>query len=281
MIKWPSPAKINLFLHITGRRPDGYHELQTAFQFLDYCDYLSFEVNDTGRIDLATPIAGVDNQNNLIVRAAKLLQTSTACPQGVTIHLEKNLPMGGGLGGGSSNAATTLLVLNQLWQTKKSVDELAQMGLALGADVPVFARGYAAWAEGVGEKLTAISPPEPWYIVIVPNCHVSTAQVFSSQELTRDCETITIPRFLSGEGSNVCEQVVVKQFLPVAEALDWLKQYAEPRMTGTGACVFAGFDSQEKAQQVMTNLPEGWQGFVAKGCNQSPLISAMNTNVMS
>jgi len=269
---WPSPAKINLFLHITGQRPDGYHELQTAFQFLDYGDSLGFEVTDNGKVRLLTPVEGVAIQDNLIVRAAKLLQKHSNTDLGVNITLNKRLPMGGGLGGGSSNAATTLVALNQLWSLNLTEEVLIQLGLSLGADVPVFIRGSAAWAEGVGEKLIDISPPEPWYAVIIPDCQVSTAEIFSSPELTRNCEPITISRFLSGEGGNVCENVVKQYYPPVADALDWLAQYAKPRMTGTGACVFAGFDSQTKAQQVVDSLPESWQGFTAKACNQSPLI---------
>ena len=275
MIKWPSPAKINLFLHITSQRNDGYHELQTAFQFLDYCDYLQFEITPAPDIQLLTPIEGINNNDNLIVRAATLLQQHAKIQQGTKITLDKRLPMGGGLGGGSSNAATTLVALNQLWNCQLSNDELAQIGLSLGADVPVFITGKAAWAEGVGEKLSPISPPEPWYIVIVPNCHVSTAEVFSSPELTRNCEPITISRFLSGEGRNVCEDVVVKHYKAVADALDWLNQYAKSRMTGTGACVFADVKSQQQAQQILASLPEDWQGFVAKGCNQSPLVTKL------
>ena len=273
MISWPAPAKINLFLHITGQRSDGYHQLQTVFQFLDYCDHLQFRVTKQPKIRLLTPITGVNDNDNLIVRAAKLLQQHADVKHGVEITLDKQLPMGGGLGGGSSNAATTLVALNTLWECRLSNDELARLGLILGADVPVFIHGHAAWAEGVGEKLTTVSPPEPWYVVIVPNCHVSTTDIFSAPELTRDCEHITISRFLSGEGRNVCEDVVTKDYPLVADAIDWLAQYAKSRMSGTGACVFAGFDSQQLAQHVVENLPEDWQGFVAKGCNQSPLTA--------
>jgi len=270
---WPAPAKLNLFLHITGQRSDGYHELQTVFQFLDYGDYLQFKVTEQMEICLQTPIPNVADEQNLVVRAAKLLQQYADVKQGVRISLEKKLPMGGGLGGGSSNAATTLVALNQLWQCELSAKALAQLGLSLGADVPVFIHGHAAWAEGVGDQLTEISPLEPWYVVIVPNCHVSTSEIFASSELTRNCEPITIPRFLSGEGRNICEDVVKKDYPPVKAALDWLDQHAQSRMTGTGACVFAGFGSQIQAQQVVAELPLGWQGFVAKGCNQSPLIT--------
>lgn len=273
MKMWRSPAKINLFLHITGQRSDGYHNLQTAFQFLDYCDTLQFEITPNTDIRLLTPIEGVKNEDNLIVRAAKLLQQYTGVKQGADISLEKKLPMGGGLGGGSSNAATTLVALNQIWNCGLSDDELAKLGLTLGADVPIFIHGYAAWAEGVGEEFTAINPAEPWYVVIVPDCHISTGEIFSSSELTRDCKSMTIAGFLSGEGRNVCEDVVMKHYRPVAEALDWLARYAKPRMTGTGACVFAGFDNQNEAQRVIDSMPGDWQGFIAKGCNKSPLYN--------
>ena len=272
---WPSPAKVNLFLHITGRRDDGYHEIQTAFQFLDYSDSLEFQVQQSCAIELLTPIKGVKNESNLIIRAAKCLQSHTDSKQGAKISIEKRLPIGGGLGGGSSNAATTLIALNHLWQTKLTTTKLAQLGLTLGADVPVFIHGYAAWAEGIGEKLTPISPAEPWYVVIVPDCQVSTAEVFSSQELTRDCEPITISRFLSGEVINVCERVVLKNYSAVSQAVDWLNRYGKSRMSGTGACVFAGFDSQVQAQHVLEDLPSHWRGFIAKGCNQSPLATLM------
>lgn len=273
MTSWPAPAKLNLMLHITGQRDDGYHQLQTAFQFLDYSDQLSFEINNTGNIQLLTPLDAVANKDNLIVRAAELLQQYTCNSQGVAITLNKTLPIGGGLGGGSSNAATTLIALNHLWRCKLSTQELKQLGLKLGADIPVFIHGHSSWAEGVGEQLTDILPVEPWYIVLIPPCHVSTAEVFSSQELTRDCEPITISRFLSGEGKNVCEDVVAKHYPAISDALSWLKQFANARMTGTGACVFAPFDSQAQAQQVLDNSPENWQGFVAKGCNISPLAA--------
>lgn len=273
---WPAPAKINLFLHITGQRSDGYHQLQTAFQFLDHCDFLQFQITEQTEIALAHPMAGVNDADNLIIRAATLLQSHAKIEQGVIISIDKKLPMGGGLGGGSSNAATTLLALNQLWNCQLSNTELAQIGLGLGADIAVFIHGYAAWAEGIGEELTAISPPEPWYIVIVPDCHVSTAEIFASPQLTRDCRSITISRFLSGEGRNVCEDVVKSNYPPVAEALDWLSQYGTPTMTGTGACVFIDFKNQQQAQTVLAMLPENWQGFIAKGCNESPLTHYIN-----
>jgi 4-diphosphocytidyl-2-C-methyl-D-erythritol kinase len=273
---WPAPAKLNLFLHITGRREDGYHLLQTAFQFLDRCDQLAFEPNESGEITLLTPIEGVNDDDNLIVRAAKLLKREAQIEQGVAISLQKILPMGGGLGGGSSNAATTLVALNYIWDAGLSTQQLAQLGLQLGADVPVFVHGTAAWAEGVGEQITAINVDEPWFVVIVPDCHVSTAEIFSSSELTRDCKMITVSRFLSGEGVNVCEPVVRKHYPQVDAALQWLSQFAESKMTGTGACVFAKFETQRQAKDVVSQLPEGWQGFVAKGCNISPLATKVD-----
>ncbi len=268
---WPAPAKLNLFLHITGQRADGYHELQTVFQFLSVGDTLQFEITEQADIQLLTPIIGVADEDNLVMRAAKLLQTRGNIQQGAKISLDKVLPMGGGLGGGSSNAATTLVALNQLWQVGLSVDELADLGLALGADVPVFVCGNAAWAEGVGEILSPINPPEPWYVVISPLCSVSTADIFADADLTRDCPRITMSRFLSGEGSNIFEAVVIKKYPAVADALTWLAQFGDARMTGTGACVFARFEDQAQAEQVFASRPLGWQGFVAKGCNHSDL----------
>ena len=273
---WPSPAKINLFLHVTAQRNDGYHEIQTVFQFLDYCDSLEFQIEQSTTLELLTPVKGVKNESNIILRAAKCLQSHTKSPQGAKISIKKRLPIGGGLGGGSSNAATTLIALNHLWKTKLTTNELAQLGLTLGADVPVFIHGYAAWAEGVGEELTPILPAEPWYVIIVPDCQVSTAEVFSSQELTRDCEPITISRFLTGEGENICEGVVLKSYPAISQAVDWLNCYGKSRMSGTGACIFADFSSQVQAQQVLDNLPQNWQGFIAKGCNQSPLATLMD-----
>lgn len=274
--RWPAPAKLNLFLHITGRRADGYHLLQTAFQFVDYGDTLTISITDSPQITLTPALPGVAEHDNLIIRAARLLQKTAHIQQGAQIQLEKKLPMGGGLGGGSSDAATTLVALNAQWQCGLSEHELAGLGLQLGADVPVFVRGRAAWAEGVGEQLTAILPPEPWYLVVIPDCQVATAEIFSASELTRDCEPIKISGFLSGEGSNVCEAVVRRRYPAVAEAFDWLANYAEPKMTGTGACIFASFETAARAQQVWQQLPATWQGFVAKGCNQSPLLAAVD-----
>ena len=271
-INWPAPAKLNLFLHITGRRPDGYHLLQTVFQFIDYCDMLSFDVRDDGIIRRINEVKGIAPEADLVIRAARLLQQTTGTTRGVGIHVEKHIPLGGGLGGGSSDAATTLVALNRLWNTSLAQPELIKLGLQLGADVPVFIAGQAAWAEGVGEKLTPLILPEPWYLVIAPPCHVVTAAVFSNPELTRDCRPIRIENFLSGQGVNVCEPVVCKQYPPVAHALEWLAQFAMARMSGTGACVFASFSDRDDADHVFEQLPAGWVGFIAKGLNRSPLF---------
>ncbi len=268
---WPAPAKINLFLHITGRRDNGYHELQTLFQFLDYSDELWFDIRDDGVIRRLTEVVGVPEEQDLIIRAAKLLQQHTGCPKGAEIRIDKRLPMGGGLGGGSSDCATTLVALNHLWQTGLSNEELAQLGLQLGADVPIFVHGWSAWAEGVGEDLTPVKPQELWYLVLVPGVHVSTAEIFNDFELTRDCTSIKMRDFLAGESENVCEPVVCKRYPEVRQALDWLSQFSPARMTGTGACLFAGFETEEGAKQVLKSLPTRWKGFVAKGMNSSPL----------
>ncbi len=268
---WPAPAKLNLFLHITGRRPDGYHELQTVFQFLDHGDRLRFVVRADGAIQRRTALDGIPADADLTVRAARLLQAAGHTALGADIYIDKILPTGGGLGGGSSDAATTLLALNHLWGLGLDIDTLAGLGLRLGADVPIFVRGHAAWAEGVGEKLEPIEPEEPWYLVIVPPVYVSTAEIFNDPELTRDCNYIRIPAFLAGQCTNVCEPIVRKRYPAVAAALDWLSRYAPARMTGTGACVFAGFAAETAAKDALNQLPAHWRGFVAKGANISPL----------
>lgn len=268
---WPAPGKVNLFLHITGRRPDGYHLLQTAFQFLSYGDELRFTLRDDGIIERVTPTTGVAHDDDLTVRAARALKPQVGPSQGVSIHLDKKLPMGGGLGGGSSDAATTLVALNILWEIGLSIEELAQVGLLLGADVPVFVHGRAAWAEGVGEKLCPLELNEPWFLVVVPDCQVSTAVIFSDPELTRDQSPITIRSFLEGNGGNVCEPVTRRRHPPVDLAFRWLEQFGQPRMSGTGACVFVAFPTQAAAEAVYNSLPKGWQGFVAEGKNESAL----------
>jgi 4-diphosphocytidyl-2-C-methyl-D-erythritol kinase len=268
---WPAPAKLNLFLHITGRREDGYHLLQTAFQFIDYCDWLEFHLGTDGKIKHLSPLPGVPMGQDLVFRAAQLLQQTTACRQGVAIRIDKRLPLGGGLGGGSSDAATTLVALNYLWGTGLSLVQLAQLGLQLGADVPVFIYGHAAWAEGVGEQLQPLELPEPWYVVITPPVQVSTREIFTAPELTRDCEPITMPSFLDGEGRNVCEPVVRQRYPLVAQILDWLSRFAAAKMTGTGSSVFAAFAEEPQALQVLARAPKEWRCRVAKGCNCSPL----------
>lgn len=273
---WPAPAKLNLFLHITGRRPDGYHELQTVFQFLDYGDRLSFTPRDDGRVTRIGEVAGVAEADDLVVRAARLLQAHTGCKLGADITLEKRIPIGGGLGGGSSDAATVLVALNRLWRLDLAVDELASLGLQLGADVPVFVRGHAAWAEGVGESLQSVQLPEPWFLVVSPGCHVATAEIFRAPELTRDCKPIKLCDFIAGAGGNVCEPVVRARYPEVDQALSWLAKYGPARMTGTGACVFVPFDNEPAAKAVLLMLPDKWQGFVAQGLNLSPLMRRLS-----
>ena len=272
----PAPAKLNLFLHITGRRADGYHQLQTLFQLLDYGDRLSFTLREDQQINLHPAIDGVAHDDNLIIRAAKLLLPHRQRQRGVDIQLEKVLPMGGGIGGGSSDAATTLLALNRLWQCGLNLNQLAELGLQLGADVPVFVRGRSAFAEGVGEQLQPVDIPECHYLVLKPDCHVATAEIFSNKQLTRDTSAIRIAAVFEGEHRNDCEAVVRKLYQPVAEALDWLSQYSPARLTGTGACVFARFDSRSAAEQVMGKLPTELTGFIARGVNISPTHQALN-----
>jgi len=272
---WPAPAKLNLFLHITGRREDGYHQLQTLFQFLDCADSLDFTLRDDGRVVRLSSLAGVAEEDDLVIRAAKLLAAQSEKSLGVGIVLNKILPMGGGLGGGSSDAATTLVALNHLWGVGLSVDQLSELALTLGADVPVFVRGSAAWAEGVGEQLTPVEIPQPWYLVITPDCQVSTAEIFSNSQLTRDCSAITIRAFLAGQTINVCEPVAKALYPRVAAALDWLSDHSAAQLTGTGGCVFAAFENRAQAERIFSALPSGWIGFVAKGCNRSPLLKRL------
>jgi len=272
---WPAPAKLNLFLHITGRRDDGYHTLQTLFQFLGVADWLYFEPDASGTVRRATALAGIDADDDLTVRAARLLRDAAGTDAGVTIHIDKRLPSGAGLGGGSSDAATTLLVLNRLWGLDININKLAEIGLSLGADVPVFVHGHAALAEGVGEILTPVSPPEPWFLLLNPRVSISTADIFSDVELTRDTPRMTIPDLLSGGGRNDCEPVVCSRYPEVAAALNWLNEYSPARMTGTGSCVFAAFDSEVDAQAVADRVPEYWDAIVARGLNRSPLHTAL------
>lgn len=275
----PAPAKLNLFLHITGRREDGYHLLQTIFQFLDYSDEIQLSLRDDGMINRVKGLEHIPPETDLCIRAAKLLQTFTQSPLGVDLSIKKKLPIGGGIGGGSSDAATVLQGLNTLWDCKLSNDTLAELGLQLGADVPVFVHGFSAWAEGVGEQLSPIKLAEKWFLVIHPKISVSTAEIFIDKALTRDCEALKIARFLKGNGfedvSNVFEPVVRNKYPEIAQALDWLSHFSPSRLTGTGSCLFASFEREEKAKQVLDQLPKKWQGFVAKGLNESPLKSAL------
>ena len=276
MQSWPAPAKLNLFLHIIGRRPDGYHLLQTAFQFLDYGDELVFKLRDDGKITRTSNYDGIKLKHDMVIRAASLLQQRTGQSLGVDIQVYKRLPMGAGLGGGSSNAATTLVALNALWEDGLSVVELAELGLALGADVPVFIHGHAAWAEGVGEQLTPIKPVEQWFLVIHPGINVSTAEIFNATDLTRKTPAITIRDFLRDGGRNDCEAVVRKAHPAVAELLDWLGKKAQAKMTGTGACVFAAFSTDSEARQILQELPQQWQGCVCRSRNTSPLLERLS-----
>ena len=263
-------------LHIVGQRADGYHLLQTVFQFLDHGDRLHFKPHREQTIHHSNPLPGVPAEHDLTVRAARLLQKSTDYRQGTEIKIDKQLPMGGGLGGGSSNAATTLVALNKLWKTNLSTNELAELGLQLGADVPVFIRGYAAWAEGVGEELTPIQLPQLWFLVLIPACHVSTAEVFCTQSLTRNTPRITMRDFLTDGGHNDCLAVVQRQHPEIAAALDWLSQFAEAKLTGTGACIYASFDREDDARETLSRLPTTLKGFVAQGLNRSPLLKMLD-----
>ncbi|ERK08364.1 4-diphosphocytidyl-2-C-methyl-D-erythritol kinase [Serratia fonticola AU-P3(3)] len=275
--QWPSPAKLNLFLYITGRRADGYHQLQTLFQFLDYGDTLTIVPRQDDQIQLLTSVEGVPDEQNLIVRAARLVQhhctthSIATLPRGADISIDKRLPMGGGLGGGSSNAATVLVALNELWQCGLSDDQLADMGLTLGADVPVFVRGHAAFAEGIGEQLQPANPAEKWYLVAHPGVSIPTPVIFADAELKRDTPVRPLNALLQAPYANDCEPIARKRFREVEQLLSWLLQYAPSRLTGTGACVFAEFDSEPAALQVLNQAPAWLRGFVARGVNVSPL----------
>lgn len=273
---WPAPAKLNLMLRIVGRRDDGYHELQTVFQFIDRCDWLHVEPREDGVIERIGQLDGVAAEDDLTVRAARALQQASGCALGARLHCEKVLPMGGGLGGGSSDAATTLHALNHLWETGLDTDALCELALPLGADVPVFVRGQAAWAEGVGEQLTAVELPEPWYLVLVPSCTVSTRAVFTHPALTRDSKRITLSDFVAGDAVNDCLPVVREHYPEVAEALRWLHDFGDARLTGTGACVFVAFADREQALDAWSRRPVKLDGFVARGLNRSPVLDRLD-----
>ncbi len=271
----PAPAKLNLFLHITNQRDDGYHELQTLFQLLDFGDELTFTPTSDNQITLSDNLTDVTAENNLVFKAAKLLQNHCQITQGVAIALTKHLPAGGGLGGGSSDAATTLLALNKLWQCNLPLTELARLGLQLGADIPVFIHGQTAWAEGVGEVLTPVETATSWYLVIHPQIMVSTGAVFGHKNLTRNSQAITLAAFLRGQVRNDCEPVVRQAYPEVESALNWLSEYSKPRLTGTGACIFAEFFDHNSAQAVLAKIPAPWQGFIAQGTNKSVAHEAL------
>jgi len=275
LLNCPAPAKLNLFLHITGRRADGYHNLQTLFQFLSFSDTLNFYPNSTGEIQLSSSATDLPPEQDLVYKAARLLQDFSNCSQGARIQVEKRIPMGGGLGGGSSDAATTLLALNKLWNLQLPLSTLAQLGLKLGADVPVFIYGKSTWAEGVGEIFTPVMLPEPYYLVVHPQCHVPTREIFMAEDLTRDSIPIKIRDFNAGQSQNDCETVVRRRYPEVAKSLDWLQQFGSAKMTGTGACVFVSFPDLKNAHLALQQLPKQWQGFVTQGRNHSPAHQAL------
>ena len=272
---WPAPAKLNLFLHITGQLDNGYHTLQTIFQFLDYGDSLAIDINDTAQVTLSPQVEGVPLEDNLIYRAAMLLKPMAKDNLGADITLNKILPMGAGLGGGSSNAATTLVALNYLWDINLPLEELATIGLSLGADVPIFVQGFAAFAQGVGEDLTPVSPPQPYYLVIWPGVAVSTQAIFQAPELPRNTPSLTIEQLSTAKLGNDCQEITKNRHPMVASALDWLVEYAPAKMTGTGSCVFGEFKSEQAARQALEKLPKTMHGFVAKGINTSPLAQKL------
>jgi 4-diphosphocytidyl-2-C-methyl-D-erythritol kinase len=272
---YPAPAKLNLFLHVVGRRTDGYHLLQSLFRLVDHGDTLHFAPREDGRILRVQPLAGVSEEDDLCVRAARLLQEASDCRQGVEIALDKRLPMGGGLGGGSSDAATVLLALNRLWGLRWPRERLQALGLRLGADVPFFIFGRNAFAEGIGEALQAVNLPPAWYLVIEPPVGVATAEIFSAPNLTRDTKPIKMADFSAGwgglAGHNDLEPVVCERYPEVARALAWLRQHAEARMTGSGACVFAPFAVEQDARTVLARMPENMTGWVTRGLDEHPL----------
>jgi 4-diphosphocytidyl-2-C-methyl-D-erythritol kinase len=277
---WPAPGKLNLMLRVLGRRPDGYHRLQTVFQFIDRSDRLWLDVRPDGAIRRLTPIHRVTEDQDLTVRAARALKAASGCTLGADIRIQKALPMGGGLGGGSSDAATTLVALNRLWGLDLDGDALARLALSLGADVPVFVRGHAAWGEGVGEDLTPVELPEPWYLVLVPPAEVSTAAVFAHPDLTRDSHPVKIADFFQGDRRNDCLAVVRSGYPAVADALDWLSSdrissQGGGRLTGTGGCCFAELTDRDLALAALERVPARFHAFVARGLNRSPLLARL------
>ncbi len=268
---FPAPAKLNLMLRVTGRRADGYHRLQTVFRFIDRCDLLHFAVRADGRITRTRDVVGVDPAGDLTLRAARLLQRGSGCPLGADITLDKRLPLGAGLGGGSSDAATTLLALNRLWDVNLSRAQLQELALELGADVPVFVFGESALGEGIGERLTPLALPPAWYLVLVPPVSVPTDRIFQDPDLIRDSNPLKIPPFSAAQAVNDLEPVVCRHYPEVAQHLDWLRQFGAARMTGSGSCVFAEFDTEGAAAAVQQQLAPSMHGFVARGLDRHPL----------
>ncbi len=267
---WLAPAKLNLFLHIVGQRNDGYHLLQTVIQFIDLCDQIRFAILDDRTIQRENTIVDIEQEEDLCIRAARLLQKTCSAQQGASINIQKVIPMGAGLGGGSSDAATTLLALNQLWDCGLDLRELEELGMQLGADVPIFIRGKACWVEGIGEQLTPIDLPESWYVVIFPNVHLDTKQMFSNPDLTRNCTPIKIRDFTQQYTRNVFEPIARRQQIEVERAFQWLNRYTPARLTGSGSAMFATCESQSQAQGIAEDCPAEWAAFVTKGCNYSP-----------
>jgi 4-diphosphocytidyl-2-C-methyl-D-erythritol kinase len=272
---WPAPAKLNLFLHITGRRSDGYHDLQTVFQLLDWGDRVGLEIAPAGEIQRVEGPGDIDAETDLSVRAARALRTRCPGAAGIHIHLHKRIPRGAGLGGGSSDAATVLLALNRLWQTGLGVAELSELGAGLGSDVPVFVHGSSAWAQGRGELLEPLELPERWFVLVYPGVAVGTAEIFQAPELTRNSPLITIRAFFQGATRNDFEPVVCAHYPEVAAAMEWLGRFAPARLTGSGSCVFAAFARPEEAERVAARVPDLWRSFVARGVNRSPLLELL------
>ena len=273
--RWPAPAKLNLFLHVTGRRADGYHELQTLFQLIDLADTIAIRVREDGAIERPEGPRDVPAEADLAVRAARTLKAASGTRLGADLRVLKRIPQGGGLGGGSSDAATTLVALNELWNCGLTTPDLATLGLPLGADVPVFIGGLTAWGEGIGERLTPVELPERWYLIIHPGCSVSTREVFQSPELTRNSPLITIRAFFESGGRNDCEGAVRRLYPEVGEALDWLARLAPAHLTGTGSCVFAACESAIEAERLAARVPDRWTSTVARGLNASPVLERL------
>lgn len=275
----PAPAKINLFLHITGQRRDGYHNLQTLFQLLDYGDEIAFQPRQDGQLSLRCTghqIDGLIGDDNLVLRAARQLRDAAGDPTlGAELQLHKRLPAGGGLGGGSSDAATTLLGLNRLWRLNWPRPRLLPLAQGLGADVPVFVNGYSAWAEGIGERLQSLTLPERCYVVVHPGCHIDTAAVFSHPELTRDSRAITMSAFFAGDTRNDCQSLVRRLAEPVDKALNWLQKFGNAKLTGTGACVFIATGNRVEAERIAGQVPAPWSAFAASGVNVSPALEKL------